>query len=255
MKLNKYLFGGTVAIGVACGSGMVLADNIDTFDTFTSTYATGASGFVLGLAGTGSAVDNTEGIFSTGDSDFTNLTRKVTLSSAVAGGQSDVYNGTAPSTAQGYLKWGNVSKISSVELLYTFPIGSYLSGKNLTSFSQFNLDWDVFELGASVAIQVTSAVGAEGSITTSPTAVPVMGANFLQSIAYSSFTGGGASSAVWDSVRSIKFTLTTTYNDLDIALDNISLSNPNVPEASTAIPAIGFAGLIGVVAWKRRQAK
>jgi len=254
------------------GANSFAAFTLDDFDSFAAAnyFTPGAGGagggFLLGLSGAGSVSDGT-GIPSSepitaGDTSFAGLVRRANLTSLAGGGTSDLYNGLLPSTALGTLNYNNGSQFSTATLVYTFPSTtipsgvSFPGGANLTSMGVTQFDFSLIfpEAGLTLAISVASATGGEGPYTLPATSIP-NGPSQNWSIPFASLSGPGGS--VWDSVRSITFTLSNVGGNPngDIQIDSIGFSNPNVPEAGVTIPSVAFAAGLGFFAWRRRQSK
>lgn len=260
--------GAVVLTGV---NSFAVGTKLDDFDSFSAAIhaTTGASGagggFLLNLntAGTlqdGSTVPSSEPILAA-DTDFVGLVRRATLTSSTLGvGTSDLYNGQLPNNPAGTLNYNNGSRFSTATLVYTFPPTTtpsgvaFPSGANLSAFSQFDFDFIFPESGLTLAITVNSASGGEGPYTMSPISVPT-GGIFTYNLPFSSLSGPGGS--VWDSVRSITFTLSNVGGNSngDMILDAIGFSNPNVPEAEVVVPSVAFAAGVGLLAWRRRQSR
>lgn len=266
----------SLKIALGCGllafSASAASANLDTFDSFASNYATtgagGANGgFVLGVSGAGPSVQDGTAIPSShepvvADSSFAGLTRRVQLNNISGAGTSDLYNGVVgagptftPSGAVAYL---NGNKQSSAIFTYTLS-----SAVDLSAYTQIDLTFLNAETGFNLMVELVSSVGAEGILSRTMAITPSFSAYTLP-ITLGSLTGNPL---VWDSVKNIKFTLNnagSTFfagnpfgpNDqADLNMDSIGFSNPNVPEATTTVPAVAFAMGVGFFAWKRRSAK
>lgn len=265
---------GVGAVILTSVNSFAVGTKLDDFDSFAANYATtGAGGlgggFVLNINSAATATDGTTFLNSEPiqgvDTDFVGLVRRASLTSSSDGvGTSDLYNGQVGAgptyLPSGALNYNNGNRFSTATIVYTFPAGTtpsgiaFPSGVNLSSFSQFDFDFIFPESGLTMGIQVASATGGEGPYTMAPISVPT-GGIFTYSIPFSSLSGPGGS--VWDSVRSITFTLSNVGGNSngDLKLDAIGFSNPSVPEAEVVVPSIAFAAGIGLIAWRRRQSK
>jgi hypothetical protein len=270
---HKFALGlglGLVAFSVNAASSSA---NLDTFDSFAANYLTtgagGANGgFILGIAGAGGSMGDGSASPATHepvvtDSSFAGLTRRVLLTgTAGTTGTSDVYNGTVGAgptyTPTGSLAYLNGNKQSTLALSYTLA-----SASDLSAYTQINLNFLNAEAAFNLVVDITSSVGAEGTLTRTLAITPSF-VSYTLPITLASLTGNPL---VWDSVKTIKFTLNNggssffapnlfaANNQADLNLDSIGFSNPNVPEAATTVPAVAFAMGVGFFAWKRRSAK
>lgn len=258
--------------GLLAFSANAASANLDTFDSFASNYATtgvaGANGgFVLGVSGAGPNAQDGSASPATHepvvvDSSFAGLTRRVQLVNVSGAGTSDLYNGVVGAgptyTAAGSVAYLNGNKQSSAIFSYTLA-----SAADLSAYSQIDVSFLNAEVGFNLVVELTSSVGAEGTLTRTLAVTPSFTAYTLP-ISLGSLVGNPL---VWDSVKNIKFTLNnggSTFfagngfpaNDqADLNLNSIGFSNPNVPEAATTVPAVAFAMGVGFFAWKRRSAK
>lgn len=261
--------GAVILTGV---NSYAVGTKLDDFDSFASNYATtgalgAGGGLTLGInsattVNDGTGIPSSEPIVA-GDTDvsFVGLVRRATLTSVAGTGTSDLYNGTVTAgptyNALGTLNYNNGSRTSTATLVYTFPSTpipsgiSFPTGVSLTAFSQFDFDFILPEPGLTLGIAVASATSGEGTLTGSFGITSGVGYT-----GYFPFGSLAGNPAVWDSVRSITFTLNNSGNpNGDVVIDAIGFSNPNVPEASVTIPSVAFAAGMGFFAWRRRQSK
>lgn len=257
MKHNN-IFGmvalATLSSSAVLGAGAVL----DNFDTFTTANPALASGFYLQTSSAVTATDSNEVLLNPSDTTFVSLQRKAELIHASGTATSTLTNGDGPLASPtgplGHMLWGNQGSVTSARLTYTFA-----SATDLTSYSQFDFNWISSELGngtgGSVFVQVNSFTGGEGTLT--GTFSYGSGVNFTASVPFLSLTGGSGNQGVFDNAKSIRFTFTANGGniDYDARLNSITFSNPNVPEASTTLPAVVVAAGLGLVAWRRRVSK
>lgn len=267
--------GAVVLTGV---NSFAVGTKLDDFDSFAANYATTGSGgagggFLLGISSNATVNDGTnvptsEPILGS-DTDFLGLVRRATLTSSATGpggptGTSDLYNGqivAGPTyLPSGALNYNNGNRFSTATLVYTFPATtvpsgvSFPGGADLSAYSQFDFDFIFPEPGLTLQVSVSSATGGEGPYTMSPISIPTGGV-FTYNLPFASLSGPGGN--VWDSVRSITFTLSNVggNSNADVIIDAIGFSNPSVPEAKVVVPSIAFAAGVGLLAWRRRQSK
>ncbi len=232
MKINHCML---LALGGLAASFTVSAITLDTFDSF----APGGAGFDLT---TGAPTD------AESYSGFQTITRRASLPGTgtatfdnnPAGEAVWINAPGASTTATLRYSWGAnqnfaAANVNDIEIL--LGSGSPFSGVDLTI--------SVYGIGT------TPNAGTPGFRGVFPNAFSG-GPSLTFNVG--SFVGiNGGSSAIWSSARQIMFTLTTTSgNGATAAIDEINL-NAQVPEAKTMLPALGLAGLVGFVAWKRRK--
>jgi hypothetical protein len=253
-KMNtKNCFAKGIA-AVICVNAALADVTIDNFDTFLS-----PKGWDLTSSGA-QVVDGPEIVTKPSDTDFTNLVRRAYLGHAGVGDAS--FNNINAVLGNRFAAWSNDVGVQSAAILrYDFSSAQNfgLAGQNL---NQIDLEFYSSDAAGSIYIEVFSTssaanVVAGGGAKLAGTLSIANGASGLQSFDVDNLLpANGGSSAIWDSARVIRFTLTTSSSfGTDGSFDNIGLSNPSVPEAETMIPVISFAGLAGFMAWRRRAAK
>ncbi len=249
MKTTQHLL---LALGGITASFSMSAALLDSFDTFVAP-GSGTRGFDLLLAAPGTVQDNAgsgENVATApSDTSFASLTRRVTLNHTSGSGNAKFNNNANP----GIASWSNDSGVNSTAVLrYNFTAGQNFIGSGLV-----NIDFDMInpEVGANLTVDIFTGSSPNylGAYLTGSFANAFLTTN--PSFSVPSFTGvnGGTYASIWSSARTIVFTLSSGLTDRDLSIDEINLTQNNVPEAQTMIPAVGLAGLVGLVAWKRRK--
>ncbi len=248
MKINKHI---VLLLGGVAASLSASAALLDNFETFVAP-GNGTRGFDL-LATSGTQQDNSgsgENIAGApSDTSFASLTRRVMLQHLTGSGNAKFNN----KDVAGVAAWSNDSGVTSTVMLrYNFASAQDFIGAGLV-----NIDFDVLnpEFFADLTIDVFSG-------TTPNYANPYIRGTFANaflttnpSFNVASFSGynAGTYGSIWSSVRTIVFTLNSTTTDRDLSIEEINLTQNQVPEAEAMIPAVGLAGMVGLVAWKRRK--
>lgn len=259
MNTKNYFTLGMAALSLSCGS-LALGATIDNFDTFTGVNNP-LKGFDL-TTSAGTVQDNTAGapeavptaLDPTPDTDFGGLLRRAQLTWLSGGGDSTFNN----NGVSGKASWGNEPGVRSTAVLrYDWTVNQNfgVAGANYVNidflFSQADfagtITIDVYSVAFNPASpHLTGTLNVGGGIG-SPTTL---------SYAISGFTGvNGGLSSIWDSVKVIRFELNSPTTSTDWQIDSIGLSVSQVPEAQTMVPVIAFAGVAGVLAWRRRASK
>lgn len=235
-KLSSVVLAAAMGVGA---SGAVL----DTFLTFSGGGVN--PGILLTRTGIGNATPSeAPETLPLTDTDFSNLTRRATLTVAVGTAQSSLNNNAIP----GKLSWGNnPGNAGNSTIRYDFLAAGYPTGIDLGSlgYNQLDVDFSSADLLGSIDVQITPNSGSPITVSSA-----VNNLTSVVSFPSSSFVG------IWDQVRTIRFTLSSPNSDgADYVIQEIRLTNNQVPEAKTLVPALGFAAGIGFLAWRRRSAK
>lgn len=223
---------------------------LDTFDTFVGAGA-GQVGFEKTDAVTGGA-GQTDGPDAVPISDtfFASMTRRVNINNTTGGaGNATIQNGQAVGVYSfpGQVAYSNATGVLSTAT-FTYTL---LNPVDLTTlWDRFAFLFTATDFPGTLKVDVTDLAAQTATITTgvgglivAPTSVGLL---------FSSATG---TAAALNAAKTIKFTLTPNNDAADWRFDAAVLDNPTIPEASTAIPALAFAGVVGYFGWRRSRAK
>lgn len=226
---------------------------LDDFDTYAGA-GVGQVGFNISdtTADATAVTDGTDVVPNPNDTIFANLQRVVGVNLQITPG--------SPNAIRANNQTGGIVAFSSdagtdgdLTLKYTF-FGS--SGVDL------NNSWDRFRFlflrndspGSTFSVTLQSSSGTGSQLDTITTAIPFIPSG---SPAYVDlvFNPGNSLLAAYNNAKIITFTINPADDSADIRFDAAYLDNPGVPEASTTVPALAFAGFIGGWAWRRAKAK